>query len=117
MTSRSNRSKSRLRPVNPFPEATPPACSASSPKRTVRAGVVLRPWPVDEPDVDIIEGLAVTSIERTVADLVREREDPSLVGGFVAGACGRGHVVDKPRLAELLSPLAARNGFAKGDGG
>ena len=90
---------------------------ASSPKRTVRAGVVLRPWPVDEPDVDIIEGLAVTSIERTVADLVREREDPSLVGGFVAGACGRGHVVNKPRLAELLSPLVARNGFAKGDGG
>lgn len=88
----------------------------ASPKRTARDDIALRPWPVDEHDVVIIEGLPVTSVERTVADLVREREDPSLVGGFVAGVCSRGHVVDEPRLAELLTPLAARNGYPKGDG-
>ena len=87
-----------------------------TPKRTTREDVVLRPWPVDESDVITIEGLPVTSVERTTADLVREREDPSLVGNFLTGACSRGHVLDETRLAELLSPLAARNGFAKGDG-
>ena len=86
------------------------------PKRTARADVELHPWPVDEDDVVIIDGLPVTCVERTVADLVRDHEDPSLVGNFVAGVCGRGHILDESRLAELLSPLAARNGFAKGDG-
>lgn len=86
------------------------------PKRTAREDIRLRRWPVDEVDVRIIDGLPVTSVERTVADLVREREDPSLVGGFVAGACSRGHIVDEARLAELLAPLASRNGFARGDG-
>ena len=85
-------------------------------KRTSRTDVVLRPWPVDECDVSLIEGLPVTSVERTVADLIREREDPSLVGGFVTSACSGGHIVDEARLAELLAPLASRNGFAKGGG-
>ena len=58
----------------------------------------------------------MTSVERTVTDLIRDREDPSLVGSFVAGACSRGHILDEGKLAELLSPLAARNGFARGDG-
>lgn len=94
----------------------PFAFDVPAPKRTSREDVVLRPWPVDESDVVMVEGLPVTSVERTTADLVRGREDPSLVGGFIAGACSRGHVLDEARLASLLSPLAARNGFAKGDG-
>ena len=95
---------------------SPFSFDVASPKRTARGDVELRPWPVDEHDVVIIEGLPVTSVERTVADLVRGREDPSLAGGFVSGVCSRGHVVDEPRLAELLAPLAARNGYPKGDG-
>jgi hypothetical protein len=95
---------------------TPFSFDVAMPKRTAREDVRLRHWPVDEVDVRIIEGLPVTSIERTVADLVRGHEDPSLVGGFIAGACSRGHVVDEARLAELLAPLASRNGFARGDG-
>ena len=95
----------------------PFAFDVPAPKRTAREDVELRPWSVDESDVVIIDGLPVTSVERTAADLIRDREDPSLVGSFVAGACSRGHVLDEGKLAELLSPLAARNGFAKGDGG
>ena len=87
------------------------------PKRTAREDVELHPWPVDKDDVVIIDGLTVTSVERTATDLVRDREDPSLVGNFAAGACGRGHILDEGRLSELLSPLATRNGFAKGEGG
>ena len=95
---------------------SPFSFDVTSPKRTVRDTIALRPWPVDERDVVIIEGLPVTSIERTVADLIREREDPSLAGSFVTGVCSRGHVVDEQRLADLLTPLAARNGLTRGDG-
>ena len=95
---------------------SPFSFDVASPKRTARDGIALRPWPVDERDVVIVDGLPVTSVERTIADLIREREDPSLVGGFITSICSHGHVVDEPRLAELLAPLAARNGFARDDG-
>ena len=85
-------------------------------KRTTRKDVVLRSWKVDERDVVSIEGLPVASVERTIADLIRGNEDPSLVGNFISGVCRRGYVIDEARLGELLSPLAARNGYAKGDG-
>ena len=95
---------------------TPFTFNIAASKRTAREAVVLHAWPVEERDVLLIEGLPVTSIERTVADLVREREDPSLVGGFIIGVCSRGHIMDEVRLAELLAPLASHNGFAKEDG-
>lgn len=85
-------------------------------KRTTRNDVELYSWHIEERDVVIIEGLPVTTVERTIADLVRASSDPSLVGNFIVGVCARGHVVDEGRLAELLNPLAARNGCAKGDG-
>ena len=85
-------------------------------KRSAREDVELYPWHVDETDVVLIEGLPATSVERTVADLVRSNEDPSLVGDFISGVCRRGHVVDEPRLAALLSPLAARAGFGREGG-
>ena len=85
-------------------------------KRTTRADVRLLPWPVEERDVTTIDGIPTTSPERTVADLVRLREDPSLVANFVEGMASRGHIFDRRRCAALLAPLAARNGYRKGDG-
>ena len=85
-------------------------------RRTTRADVRLLPWSVEECDVTTIDGIPTTSPERTVADLVRLREDPSLVAGFVEGMASRGHIFDRRRCAELLAPLAARNGYRKGDG-
>jgi len=90
--------------------------AVSSSKRTARKDIELHPWPIDECDVVIIEGLPVASVERTIADLVRSNEDPSLVGNYITGACRRGHIINEARLAELLSPFAARNGYKKGDG-
>ena len=90
--------------------------AVSNGKRTARKDIVLHPWPIDERDVVIIDGLPTASVERTIADLVRTNEDPSLVGDFIVGICRRGHIIDEARLSELLSPLAARNGFKKGDG-
>ncbi len=85
-------------------------------RRTARADVHLLPWPAEERDVTIIDGIPATSPERTVADLVRLREDPSIVANFVEGMASRGHVFDRRRCTELLTPLAARNGYRKGDG-
>ena len=85
-------------------------------KRSARKDIELHPWHVDEADVVLVDGLPATSVERTIADLVRSSEDPSLVGNFISGVCKRGHIVDEPRLSTLLSPLAARNGFGRGDG-
>ena len=94
-----------------------PYCFATSQsRRTTRTDIRLLPWPVEERDVTIIDGIPTTSPERTVADLVRLKEDPSLVANFVEGMASRGHIFDRRRCHELLAPLAARNGYRKGDG-
>lgn len=90
--------------------------AVSNGKRTTRDDVKLHPWSIDERDTIIIDGLPVASVERTIADLIRSDEDPGLVGHFITGICRRGHIIDEARLAELLSPLASRNGFEKDDG-
>ena len=94
----------------------PYAFAVTNGMRTTRSDVVLYSWRIEECDIAVIEGLPVTTVERTVADLLRTNEDPSLVGDFITGVCSRGHVVNEGRLAELLAPLASRNGYAKGDG-
>lgn len=85
-------------------------------RRTTRTDVRLLPWSTEECDVTIIDGIPTTSPEKTVADLVRLREDPSLIANFVEGMASRGHIFDRERCTELLAPLAARNGYRKGDG-
>ena len=84
--------------------------------RTTRADVRLLPWPAEERDATTIDGIPTTSPERTVADSIRLKEDPSLVANFVEGMASRGHIFDRHRCAELLAPLAARSGYRKGDG-
>lgn len=66
-------------------------------------------------DVTLVEGLPVTTRERTIADLVEAREDLSTVADALRDAAKRS-VLDSQRLMELLSPLAARNGHEAGDG-
>lgn len=85
-------------------------------KRTARDDVRLCAWAVDDADVTLVEGLPTATAERTIADLVRLREDPSLVDDFARGAAARGMPIDEARLARLLAPLAARNGYGRGDG-
>ncbi len=66
-------------------------------------------------DITVRDGLALTTRERTIADLVEEREDLSLVADVLRDAA-RQSALDTGRLVVLLSPLAARNGHPKGDG-
>lgn len=63
----------------------------------------------------MVDGLPTTSFERTVFDLLRIDEDPSLVDGFMRDAArNRAHAFDFERLSELLGPIASRHGFPEG---
>ena len=69
----------------------------------------VRQLPLDS--VTIREGLPVTTVEQTIADLVAAPTDHSLVADVLVDARG----LDRLRLANLLDPIAARNGFASGE--
>ena len=60
-------------------------------------------------------GLPATTRERTIADLVEDRQDLSTVADALRDAT-RQSALDIERLTELLAPLARRNGCAAGDG-
>ncbi|WP_343926826.1 type IV toxin-antitoxin system AbiEi family antitoxin domain-containing protein [Rhodoglobus aureus] len=65
--------------------------------------------------ITLVAGIPTTGIERTIADLVQDKEDLSLVGDLVGDAL-RSRTVQLDYLAALLGPLASRNGFTKDDG-
>lgn len=89
----------------------------SSPVRRQSQRVDVRYWRrvLDARDVTIAGGLPVTTVERTIADLVEERTDLSQVADVLRDAASKNRL-DNTRLAELLGPLAARQGFRKDDG-
>lgn len=66
-------------------------------------------------DVTLVYGLPVMTVERTIADLVETVGDLSLVADALRDAAQKRNL-DIARLRELISPLAERNGFRKGDG-
>ncbi|RFA13574.1 hypothetical protein B7R22_13020 [Subtercola boreus] len=66
-------------------------------------------------DITIVQGLPVSTTERTIADLVMDREDLSLVVDVLGDAVRRAPV-RLGHLVELLDPLSARNGHRTGDG-
>jgi hypothetical protein len=65
--------------------------------------------------ITLVAGIPTTGVEQTIADLVHDKEDLSLVGDLVGDALRSG-TVQLDFLAVLLGPLAARNGFPKDDG-
>ncbi len=97
--------------------ASPYTFAVRQRKQSVRDDLSFLSREVDEHDVVIIDGLPVTSFERTIYDLVRSREDSQLVDKFIKDVSSKtDHLFDQKRLSELLVPLAARNGFKKLDG-
>lgn len=60
-------------------------------------------WDLDERDVTYVEGLPVTTMERTIADLVRERHDPDHVASAAQAAYLKGANI--ARINELLGEL------------
>ncbi len=84
-------------------------------RQSQRPQIRYRQRQLDGIDVTVVGGLPVTTLERTIADLVEERVDLSLVADVLADAV-RVTRMDFERLEDLLGPLAERNGFRRGDG-
>lgn len=65
--------------------------------------------------IEIVQGLPATTLERTVADLLEARTDLSLMRQVIADAVHR-RELNMDELAEQLGPASARYGFARNDG-
>lgn len=89
--------------------------SAPVRRQTQRADLHYRCRELKETDVTIREGLPVTTVERTIADLVEGRTDLSVVANALRDATLRSEL-NLARVAENLAPLARRNGHSKDDG-
>ena len=76
-------------------------------RQTERVGIRYRIRQLEKADITLVDGLPVTSVERTLAGLVAERHDLSLVVDALRDAVRTG-TVDLDRLAMLLTPSAAR---------
>lgn len=83
-------------------------------KRSTREDLELVHAPVERQDIDLRLGIPVATPERTLADLVRLDEDPSLVNDYIISAALSGHTFDEQRLAILLEPLCRRRGYSSG---
>lgn len=88
-----------------------------TPKRrqTQRAEIRYRQRQLEASDVTIVGGLPTMTLERTLADLLEDVGEMSLVADALGGAAKK-RSLDLERLATLLSPLAERNGFKRNDG-
>jgi len=85
-------------------------------RRQVRRGDVrMHRSQLDFSDVTRSAGLPVTTPERTVVDLLASGHDGEHVAGVLAGAV-RARRIDTDALAVRLAPLAAAQGFDRGDG-
>ena len=84
-------------------------------KQTARGGIRIHRGDLLEQDVTIREGLPVTTVERTIADLLRAGHDPEHVAQIIGQGLRRG-VVDPAVLAAHLDPLARRHHQPDGSG-
>ena len=84
-------------------------------RQSQRAQIRFRQRALDPQDITVVEGLPVMTIERTIADLVEDHTDLSLVADALRDA-SEIRILDLDRLSQLLAPLAARNGLRRGDG-
>lgn len=85
-------------------------------RQTQRQEIAYSQRPVDMEDVTVRDGLPVTTVERTIADLLRDYGDISLVADALRDATRMDRELDEGRLAHLLAPLAQRYGHHEGHG-
>lgn len=86
-------------------------------RRQSTKGAIVYSWRTLDPrDIEVIEGLPVTSLERTIVDLLCDEGDISIVADALRDALRGGYEVGAKRLSELLAPYAERLGRGAGDG-
>lgn len=84
-------------------------------RRTTRLDDVrLRIRALDPGDVMYLDGLPTLTVERTIADLVEQWTDQSLIIDTLADAGEQGKLVSARRLGPYLEPLAHAHGAASG---
>ncbi len=84
-------------------------------RQSQRNAIRYRQRTLEPRDVTLVEGLPVMTMERTIADLIEEVGDLSLVADALRDA-SRKRDLDLEQLRALLAPLAHRNGLKKDDG-
>lgn len=84
-------------------------------RQSQRSAIRYRLRTLNPCDVTLVESLPVMTMERTIADLIEEVGDLSLVADALRDV-SRSRDLDLERLRTLLALLAHRNGLTKGDG-
>ncbi|MCX4233264.1 type IV toxin-antitoxin system AbiEi family antitoxin domain-containing protein [Streptomyces ortus] len=80
-------------------------------RRTTRdESVLLHRLTLEADDVTMVEGLPVTTAERTITDLLRSRADGAHIGTVIADADRRG-LIDIDRLADRVVPFVRGYGL------
>jgi hypothetical protein len=86
-------------------------------RRQTTRGAIAYSWRALDPrDVELVDGLPVTTRERTIVDLLDDEGDISIAADALRDAARNNHDLDETRLAELLAPRAERLGQPSGDG-
>lgn len=84
-------------------------------RQSQRTEIRYRQRSLDPVDVTLVAGLPVMTIERTIADLVDDFGDLSLVADALRDAALKRNL-DLERLEGLLAPYAQRHALPRGDG-
>ena len=84
-------------------------------RRTTRLpDVRLRTRRLSRDEVMFVNGLPTLTVERTIADLLEQWADPSLVADALRQAAEQGKFLSPRRLAALLDPIASAHGAESG---
>ena len=82
-------------------------------RKQTRRGIRVHRADLTDADVTLADGLPTTTVERTVADLLRDGHDQEHIAQIVGQGVRRG-VIDLSDLAQRLQPLARRWGLLDG---
>jgi Transcriptional regulator, AbiEi antitoxin len=82
-------------------------------RKQTRRGIRVHRGDLTDGDVTLVGGLPTTTVERTLADLLRDGHDQEHLAQMVGQGVRRG-VIDLPNLAQRLEPLARRYGHPNG---
>jgi len=86
-------------------------------RRQSAKGAINYSWrALDSRDVEVVDGLPITTRERTIVDLLVDEGDVSIAADALSDALRGQYDLDETRLAELLAPNAERLGRVQGDG-
>jgi len=95
---------------------SPYSIVVSSRRQSTRDSITYSWRHLESRDVEIVDGLPVTTRERTIVDLLRDEGDISIAADALRDAVRDHADLDEARFAELLMPHAERLGQARGDG-